>query len=157
MIAGLASATPAMADTTTTISLSSSPGYCINVENHDNVAGENVWLWKCSSGEDLEWNVTAPDLNCTAITGIANCFEFKDAQNTSLCLGAPPGIGLPLTLVGCGGDRAMWYDNSTTTLLSGAYSTEVIAVQAPIENGAIVIASPRPAPAGYWWNWSWSH
>jgi hypothetical protein len=153
MIAGLASSTPAKADTTSTISLLSSPGWCANVENHDNVAGENIWLWKCSTGEDLEWVVTGKS-TCSPGTGIDDCFKFEDAQDTSLCLGAPPGVGLNLELVGCGGDTAGWYNNGNT-LVSGAYSTEVIAVSAPLENGAILVASSKPAPSGYWWNWSW--
>jgi hypothetical protein len=155
MIAGLASTTPAVAAADTTISLANNAGWCINVENHDNVVNQPVWLWNCSTGQDLEW-VYSGDKTCSAFTGMNNCFQFADAQDTKLCLGAPAGTDQPLLLLACGGDRALWYNNGST-LASGAYGVgETIAVDAPIENGSVIYAMPHPPPAGWWWNWSWS-
>jgi hypothetical protein len=155
MIVGLASTTPAMAATETTISLSSSPGWCANVENHNNVSGEYIWLWSCSTGQDLKWIKTGGSDICSGPNPTPDCFEFQDAQNTRLCLGAPIGSGQLLVLVTCGGDRSNWY-NVGSHLESGAYgSLETIAVDNPIQNGAQLAALNDPPPSGWWWSWSW--
>jgi hypothetical protein len=163
--AGLASVTPAKAATEVKISLSSSPGWCINVENHDNVVNQPVWLWNCSSGEDLEWIEDPNEQGCIDGGDQNGCFAFEDAQNTSLCLGAPVGQLGDLQLLSCGTPRALWYNNVSAgsagpgNLESGSYgSSHTVAADGtlkPLQNGSDVVAVGYPPTSGYWWTWSW--
>src|ERR1700733_763707 len=76
-----------------TICLTNSSGWCVNVENNDNVSGEPVWLWS-SKGGDEHWDYTTEICPtggggsgvCTC-PGV-QCIEFEDAQDTGLCLAA---------------------------------------------------------------------
>jgi hypothetical protein len=163
--AGLASVTPAKAATEVKISLTSSPTWCANVENHDNVVNQPVWLWKCSGGVDLEWIEDSNEQGCIDGGDQNGCFAFEDAQDTSLCLGAPVGQYYDLELVACGSTRSLWYNNASAgstgpgNLESGAYGDShtmaADGVTTALENGAQIVAAGYPPPSGYWWTWSW--
>jgi hypothetical protein len=94
---------PASARATVTIHLTNSTSFCADVKNSVDVAGQPIWLFKCASANDYHW-VQQSVPTC----GVGTCWSFKDAQNTSLCLGeAAGGSSVNAVLVGCGATRSV--------------------------------------------------
>jgi hypothetical protein len=54
--------------------------YCADVKDSQDVAGQPVWLYATSEANDYHW------LKITESCTFGTCYEFQDAQNTSLCL-----------------------------------------------------------------------
>jgi hypothetical protein len=151
---GVAEASPAHAATTITISLTNAPKECIDVWNNNHAAGAELNLWTCP-GPSGQW-IERTGFSCIA-NQQTNCFEFEDAHNTRLCIGAPVGTGGYLTLQTCGSSnsRTTWYSEGGGHIGSGAYGSLETIAAAGGSNLDKLVAMNYPPPSGYWWTWSY--
>lgn len=62
-----------------TICISNS-SLCADVKDDQNVASQPVWLYQASGAKDYHW------FKVTKTCSAGTCYEFQDAQKTSLCL-----------------------------------------------------------------------
>ncbi len=143
---------PASARATVTIHLTNSTSFCADVKNSVDVAGQPIWLFKCASANDYHW-VQQSVPTC----GVGTCWSFKDAQNTSLCLGeAAGGSSVNAVLVGCGATRSVWYigcgAHKLCNLSTGAASA--LTVRGPLANRNQIFTFSSRGCTSCWQAWS---
>jgi hypothetical protein len=150
LTAGLAIAAPsaASARTTVTICLTSATSYCADVKDSRDVSGQPVWLYNSSQANDYHW-IFVTGVNCVAGT---NCYNFKDAQNTSLCLSTTSGRSIVLGT--CNGGRGSWYSEGNNLLGNGAYGASYTLMVSNDASGVLLTALPAHT-SGYWERWNY--
>jgi hypothetical protein len=88
-----------------TIYLTNASSFCADVKDSDNVSGQPIWLFSCSSAGDKRWIPVEFSANCI----IANpCYELQDAQDTSLCMSLDVSSNT-IVLGRCNVGLAGWY------------------------------------------------
>jgi len=143
-----------------TICLRESTGWCVNVDNNDNVSGEPAILW-ASTGGDEHWFETTEICPSEGSAGVCTCpdvgcIEFEDAQNTGLCLAAN-GAG-DIVLQGCGlpwgTDEASWIQYGTH-LQNYFWSGQQLMTFGPLRDfDPLYVNSTNGSTSNDWFQWT---
>jgi hypothetical protein len=144
----LVAPTAANAATTVTICLTSATSYCADVKDSDDVSGQPVWLYKSSQANDYHW-VMVTGVSCIAGS---NCYNFEDAQKTSLCLSVTSGRSVVLGT--CNGGAGSWYSEGGNLLGNGAYGASYTLMVANDTNSSLLDGLPAHT-SGYWERWNY--
>lgn len=137
----------ASAGTTVTICLTYASSYCADVKDGQNVSGQPIWLYEASGSRDYHW-ILITGVSCVAGTG---CYNFEDAQDTSLCLSTT--VGREIELGTCGG-RGSWYSEGGNLLGNGAYGASYTLMVRSVSDEVPLTALPK-GESGYWESWNY--
>jgi len=138
-------AAPASAQATITICLTYASGYCADVKDSDNVAGQPIWLYH--PGNDYHW-LLVTGVTCVAGT---NCYQFEDAQKPTLCLSTT--VGRSIVLGTCNGGTGSWYPEGGGYYGNGGYGATYTLMVHTDTDGALLTALPS-GTVGYWKRWT---
>ena len=104
--------------------LTNDSSYCATVQGKNNVSGTDITMYTCASSGSDSWYYIGPGGTGGCTSGVENCYQFQDVNNTNLCLGVPGGEGLA-QLMTCADAYAYW-SWSGTTLVNGLSSYVLI-------------------------------
>src|SRR5215471_7403816 len=148
---------PASAVPLVTICLSNARQFCADVKDSINQLSQPIWLWRPADGAgDYHWYQVT--ITCGGGQG-GTCYNFEDAQNTSLCLEGPGVTGHGLFLGNCGASESQWF---TICPQYGYRLTSVndpvgglISVNGPLYDGRYLYATSCIAPGvSVWQSWT---